>query len=133
MSVDVEALVSAFLRGQTVVSAICADRVYTDLPHKRTWPMVLVSRTGGELLYKNWLEAINVEISAYGGTHKAAFNLAQACMTSMTSALVGLHTEGVVTKVRAGAVAYEPDAESADEQGHARPRYTVSVTVTAHP
>ena len=85
------------------------------------------------MLYKNHLEAIEVDIAAYGGTHKAAFNLAQACLTSMATAMVGAHNEGVVTKVKAGSVAYEPDAESADDSGHARPRYTVHATVTAHP
>lgn len=133
MSVDVEQLVAVFLRAQTTVTDLAADRVYTDMPHKREWPLVLVIRTGGRRLYKNWLEAVDVEISAYGGTHKAAYNLASACITSMASALVGSHTEGVVTKVSAEAVAYDPDPESADQQGHSRPRYTVSAVVTAHP
>ena len=133
MSVDVEALVATFLRGQTTVTDLAADRVYTDMPHKRLWPLVLVTRLGGRNLYKNHLEAIEVEIAAYGGTHKAAFNLAQACITSMASALVGSHTEGVVTRVRAEAIAYEPDPDSADQEGHSRPRYTVSAVVTTHP
>lgn len=133
MSIDIEALISTFLRGQSTVTTIAADRVYTDMPHKRTWPCVLVTRVGGDMLYKNHLEAIEVDIAAYGGTHKTAFNLAQACLLSMATALVGAHSEGVVTKVRAGSVAYEPDADSADESGHARPRYTVHATVTAHP
>lgn len=133
MSIDIEVLVGTFLRGQDAVTGLVDDRVYTDLPHKPKFPLVLITRTGGRLLYRNWLEAIDVEIGAYGGTHKAAFNLAQACLISMSSALVGAHTEGVVTKVSADAVAYEPDPDSADQDGHSRPRYTVSATVTAHP
>lgn len=133
MSIDIEALIATFLRGQTAVTDLAADRVYTDMPHKRDWPLVLIARTGGEFLYKNHLEAIDVEIGAYGGTHKAAYNLAQACLLSMASAMVGSHTEGVVTKVKTGAVVYSPDSESADASGHARPRYTVSAVVTAHP
>lgn len=133
MSIDIEALVTTFLRGQTTVTDLADDRVYTDMPHKRAWPMIVVTRTGGESLYKNWLQAIELEISAYGGTHKTAYNLAQACMTTMAAAMVGSHAEGVVTKVKTGAVTYSPDSESADESGHARPRYTVSAVVTAHP
>lgn len=133
MSIDIEALISTFLRGQTAVTDLAGPRVYTDMPHKRAWPLVLVTRVGGDMLYKNHLENIEVDIAAYGGTHKAAFNLAQACLTSMATTLAGVHTEGVVTKVKAGAVAYEPDTDSADEAGHARPRYTVHATVTAHP
>lgn len=133
MSIDVEALLATFLRGQAAVTDIAGDRVYTDLPHKREWPLVLITRTGGHALYRNWLEAIDVEISAYGGTHKAAFLLAQACVQSMATAMVGAHIEGVVTKVKAEALAYDPDPDSADQQGHTRPRYTVAAVVTAHP
>lgn len=133
MSIDIEALVATFLRGQTAVTDITLDRVYTDLPHQRVYPLVLVNRTGGGSLYRDWLEAAEVEISAYGGTHKLAYTLASACMSIMAAAMVGAHAEGVVTKVKAETVAYNPDVESADPQGHARPRYTVSATVTAHP
>lgn len=133
MSIDVEALVAGFLLTQADVTALVADRVYTDMPHKRDWPLVLVTRLGGRNLRANWLEAIDLEIAAYGGTHKAAYNLAHACITTMNSGLVGAHTEGVVTRFRAESLAYEPDPESADQQGHSRPRYTADVVVTAHP
>ena len=133
MAIDVEALVVSFLRAQSGVTTIVADRVYTDLPHERTYPLVRVSRTGGGSLYKNWLEAAELVLDAYGGTHKLAYNAAQACLLAMSTALVGAHIEGVVTKVEATAVAYNPEPESADPSGHARPRYTVSATVTAHP
>jgi len=133
MSIDVEALVVNFLRGQTTVTDIVSDRVYTDLPHDRKYPVVLVNRTGGGSLYKDWLEAADVEINAFGGPHKLAFSLASVCISAMTSAMVGSHAEGVVTKVKAGSIAYNPDPESADEQGHSRPRFTVGVVVTAHP
>lgn len=133
MSIDIEALIANFLRGQTTVTDIAEDRVYTDLPHKREFPLVLVNRTGGGSLYKDWLEAAEVEVSAYGGTHKLAYQLASACMSAMTGAMVDAHPEGVVTKVKASATAYEPEPDSQDPQGHARPRYVVSAVVTAHP
>jgi hypothetical protein len=133
MPIDVEALVVTFLRAQTGVTAICGDRIYTDRPHKPVYPLVLVNRTGGGFLYKNHLDSAEVSIQTFGGTHKAAYSLAAACITTMAASIVGPHTEGVVTKVKASAIAYEPDPESADQQGHARPRYTVSTVVTAHP
>jgi len=134
MSIDVEALIATFLRGQPNVTAIVADRVYTDIPHHPEYPLVLITRTGGGSLYKDWLEAADVEINAFGGPHKLAYSLASACISAMTSAMAGVtHTEGVVTKVKAGSIAYNPDPEVADTQGHSRPRFTVSVVVTAHP
>jgi Protein of unknown function (DUF3168) len=133
MSIDVEALVSRFLRAQTTVTDLTGDRVYTDMPHQRAYPLVLITRTGGTALYRNWLEAVDLDLTAHADTHKQAYTTAQTCLSALTSALVGAHTEGVVTKVRAESTAYAPEPDSADPQGHARPRYTVSVTVTAHP
>lgn len=133
MTIDVEALVVTFLRAQPDVTAIVGDRVYTDRPHKPTYPLVVVSRTGGGSVYKNHLDSAEMTIQTLGGTHKVAYSLASTCLFLMAAQMVGKHPEGVVTRVRASAVAYEPDPESMDEQGHARPRYTVVATVMAHP
>ena len=133
MTIDVEALVVNFLRAQSDVTALCGDRVYTDRPHKPTYPLVVVNRTGGGSLYKNHLEATEMSIQTFGGTHKAAYNLVATCLSVMAASIVGRHPEGVVTKLRTTAVAYEPDSESTDEQGHSRPRFMASATVTAHP
>jgi hypothetical protein len=43
MAVDVERLVVNWLLTQTVVMDVVADRIYTDLPHDRLYPMVLVT------------------------------------------------------------------------------------------
>jgi len=131
--VDIEALITTFLRGQVDVTDLVDDRVYSDMPHDRVWPIVLVNRVGGGSLYKNWLEEADVEISAYGGTHKQAYSLAATCITSMSAGIVGSHPDGVVTKVKVTAITYSPEPDSQDPQGHARPRILVSATVTAHP
>lgn len=133
MSIDIEALVASFLRGQDSVIALVGDRVYTDLPHQRTYPLVLITRTGGTSLYRNWLEQIDIEIGAYGGTHKLAYQLANTCLSAMAADLRGGHAEGVVTKFEVAATAYEPESDSTDPSGHARPRYTAAAVVTAHP
>lgn len=133
MSVDIEAVVVAFLLARSSVTAIAGNRVYTDLPHKPDYPLVLVSRTGGGSIYKNHLEEAELSIGALGTTHKVAYKLAKECISTMSDALVGAHPDGCVTKVKVSGLAYEPEPDSSDQQGHARPRYAVSVTVTAHP
>lgn len=132
MSVDIEALIASFLRGQLPVTDIVTDRVYTDIPHKPIYPLVVVNRTGGGSLYKNFLESAEVDVHAFGGTHKLAYTLANTCVVSLAG-MVGSHPDGVVTKVKVSAVAYDPEPDSQDPQGHARPRFTVNATVTAHP
>lgn len=132
MSVDAEALLTNHLRSVAEVTAIVADRVYTDLPHDRTYPLVLLNRTGGGFLYRDWLEAAEIDLSAYGGSHKMAQSLMATCIQAL-SAAVGGHPEGVVTKVTLTSNTYDPEPDSADPSGHARPRFTASVTVLTHP
>ena len=136
MSVDVEAMLSRFLREQPEVMAIVDDRVYTDLPHTRTYPLVTLQRTGGGPLINvppNWLVEAELTIFCYGGTHKLAQSLAATVVDLMHSRLPGSQPEGVVTLVRDADVSYSPEDESADEEGHARPRFQVLVNVLTHP
>lgn len=133
--IDVEALLANYLRVQPEVIALIGDRVYTDLPHKRTYPLVVLSRTGGGYLTKPplWLEEAEITLEAYGGTHKQAQVIASTCLDIIGSSLRGQHPEGCVTGVRNTSVAYDPDTDLADPEGHSRPRYTVTANVLAHP
>ncbi len=135
MPVDVEQLLVNFLRNNPDVFALVADRVFTDLPHDRVnaYPCLLVTRTGGGYIYKRFLDAPEVTVSSYGGTHKLAQQIAGTVITAFDSSLVGGHPEGVVTKVSVGTITYEPEPDSADPSGHARPRFTLACTVITHP
>lgn len=135
MAVDVEQLVVGFLRGQPDVTALVEDRVYTDLPHSdtRKYPLLLVQRTGGGFTYKQWLDSAQLTVGCYGGTHRLAQQIAGAVLSTMDAALVGQQPEGVVTKVTATSTVYEPEPDSVDSSGHARPRFTVALTVITHP
>lgn len=130
--VDVEGMISRFLRESPDVAALVADRVYTDLPHDRTYPLVLVQRTGGEPIRGFTLGAAEVTVSTYGGTHKQAQDLTAVVLSSLRS-LVGPQPEGAVSTVDGTNVEFSPDDQSPDQQGHARPRYVSTVTVHAHP
>jgi hypothetical protein len=136
MSVDVEAMLSRFLRAQAEVSAIVDDRVYTDLPHTRIFPLVRLQRTGGGPVMSrpaNWLTDAEITFDFYGGTHKAAQTLMSTCLDVISARLPGSQPEGVVTVVRNAEVTYTPDEESADEAGHGRPRFQVRLNVLSHP
>lgn len=135
MSVDVEAMITRHLRATPAVTAIVTDRVYTDLPHQRVYPLVLVQRTGGGPLISrpaNWLDEAEMGLDFYGGTHKLAHTLMHTCMAAL-SQLPGVQPEGVVTIVRNAIVSYTPEDESSDDAGHARPRFQVRVNVVTHP
>lgn len=134
VAVDVEQMLTRFLRSRTEITALVADRVYTDLPNSdnRTYPLIIVNRVGGGFLYKRWLESAEMSVACYGTTHKSAQDLA-GTVISIVDMLAGSQPEGVVTKVSVTSTAYVPEPESADSSGHARPRFTVSLTVITHP
>jgi len=133
--VDVEAIVASFLRAQPEVTAIVEQRVYTDLPNAsdRTYPLVLLTRTSSAFTAHGWIETVALRIDAWGTNHGQARTLASAVVDTMLSRLARRYPEGAVTLARAGSLAYEPDDDSADQAGHARPRYVALVNVTAHP
>lgn len=134
--VDVEALVTTFLRANAEVVAVVSDRVYTDLPHKPTYPLILATRTGGGFTTSRplWLDAAEVTVAAYGGTHKVAQSLMSTVLGALTAdSFRTNHALGCVTKVSVGEIGYTPEPDSFDEAGHSRPRFTAVVTVVTHP
>lgn len=133
--VDVEALVSAFLRAQPEVAALCEDRVYTDMPHERRYPLVLVTRIGGNFVINRplWLDSSTLQLDTFGGTHKQAHQLLSACLSTMAERMVTNHLQGCVTGVVVEQIAYNPEIDWMDESGHARPRFTSTVNVLTHP
>jgi hypothetical protein len=133
--IDIEAIVSAFLRDQSELTALVDDRIYTDMPHERTYPLVLFNRTGGGYLTGQpyWLESAQLTFQVFGGTHKQAQVIATACLDAMAGGLRGAYPQGCVTAMRETDLAYEPDVDVFDEKGHSRPRYVLSATVIAHP
>lgn len=130
--VDVEGMISRFLRTNPDIAAIVADRVYTDLPHDRSYPLILVQRTGGEPIRGFTLGEAICSIATYGGTHKQAQDL-MALTLAVLRDLNGPQPEGCVSAVDGTSVQFLPDTDAPDQQGHARPRYVTSVTVFAHP
>ena len=135
MVVDAEALVCNFLRSQSEVTTLCGDRVYTDMPHERTYPLVLVTRIGGtySITRPLWLDNALVQLDAMGGTHKQAQALMGTCVEVLAGKGIGLHPEGAITGVTPDAIAYNPEPDFIDPQGHARPRFTCTVYVLTHP
>ena len=133
--VDVEQLLTNFLRTQTEVTDVVADRVYTDLPHERVYPMVLIQRIGGAHLINRplWLDEALVQFDVYGGTHKQAFALMSACLSALAERGIKAHPEGCVTGVTSDSIAYNPEPDFVDDVGHTRPRFTTTVSVLTHP
>lgn len=133
---DVEELLVAFHLDQAEILAFFADdtphdRVYSVLPKEKVFPLLRITRFGGTPRFDRplYLDQPTVQIDAFGGPKKLAFQLAETSRAVMARRLVGTHATGVVTAVRFGALAYAPD----DEFAPARPRYLYTATITTHP
>jgi hypothetical protein len=130
--VDVEGLISRFLRDDTAIDTATGGRVYTDLPHEREYPMVLIQRSGGPPVSGFSLSHADCTVSVYGGRHVEAQQLIALVLATLDG-LPGQHDGGCVASVAANSITYTPDPESPDPAGHARPRYVSEITVVCHP
>lgn len=131
--VDVEGLLSSFLRNEPEVTDLVGTRIYTDMPHNRVYPLVLIQRTGGKPQGGFTLSEAQVRLDLYNDGHLSAQGLASVVVGVLTSRLPGSHDLGCVSAFTAASKRYEPDPEAADRQGHARPRYVIEATVYCHP
>jgi hypothetical protein len=131
--VDVEGLIASFLRGEEEVIDLVSTRIYTDMPHNRVYPLVLIQRSGGKPQGGFALSEATVRLDLYHDGHMAAQQLASTVVAVLTSRLPGSHDLGCVSAFTAASKRYEPDPEAADRQGHARPRYVIEATVYCHP
>lgn len=132
MSVDVERLMSAWLREQSEVTASCAQRVYTELPHTKTFPLVRLTLIDEQDVLGNapmWLSSSLIQIDAYGGPKVTARQIADAIRTLLATTFRGGHDLGVITGTTFGSLRYDPDETFTPAQ----PRYRFDVNVYAHP
>lgn len=128
---DVEALVSQFLRGRSEVSDLCGQRVYTELPKEKTFPLVRLVRIGGVPPIDRPLrfDEARLQVDTWGGPKKTAHDLAETIRQVLVYLPDETLTDAVVTAVRFGSLAYLPD----DDFAPAKPRYTFDAAVWAHP
>ncbi len=131
--VDVEALVSQYLRSQSEVTAYVGQRVYTAMPESKTFPLVRLTRIGGvpKMSRPMRVDSAHIQIDVFGGSKATALDTMDAIRLELSKVVDEDSTQplGVVCGVRFGPLAYLPDTTFEP----AKPRYTLDVTVTVRP
>jgi hypothetical protein len=130
--VDVERLVSAWLRNRSDIQAIVADRVYTEIPNRAVFPFLRIVQIAGTPVYSNplYLDESYLQFDAYGGPKVQARELIDTTRQALADEFVGLHPGiGVVTSVRLGDLSYLPD----DGYAPPKPRYLAMASIYTHP
>lgn len=127
---DVERLLVDYLLAQSEVTTICADRVYTELPESKVFPLVRLHQYGSLPVsgHPRWVETATVQIEAYGGPKRTAFVLAETVAQVLERA-VGTHDEGVVSGVSFSGFADVPDETFTP----VKPRRLFLAFITTHP
>ena len=133
MTVDAERLVSAYLRADATITGLVADRVYTDLPSRATFPLIRVTLIGGAPIYSRplFLDEAHLQLDAYGGPKVQARLIVDTVRSLLAAdAFNGVHAGGaVVTGVTFGQLAYVPD----DLYDPPKPRYVAEASVFTRP
>lgn len=131
LPVDAERLASSWLRGRAAVTALVAQRVFTELPPpaQRVWPLVRLERIGGsppddEL----WCDVATIRFNCWGGSKAIAWSVANTIRAELTQ-LPGVHALGRVMRVAPGPCRYLPD----DAMEPARPRVTFDIDLFTTP
>jgi len=131
--VDVEALVSQYLRAQSEVTAYVAQRVYTSLPADPTFPCVRIVRVGGapKMSRPLYVDSAHLQIDVFGGSKATTFDTIDAIRQELAKMVDEdpVQPLGVVCGVKFGPLAYIAD----ESYSPAKPRYAQDVTVTVRP
>lgn len=129
---DVERLAATWLRNVADVRAIVDSRVYTAVPNAPTFPLVRLTRIGGEPVMSRplHLDEAWVQVDCWGGPKATTRLLAETCRGAFAlEAFVGPHDDGVVSGVTFGSFQYLPD----DSYEPAKPRYWFTLHIFVHP
>lgn len=137
LEVDVEQIVSAYLRGRTELTDLVDQRIYTELPKAVTFPLVVIHRppVGENLTTPLHLVHSILDIHAYGGPKKVAFRIGATVRALLASVdFLGAHQidsspAGVITDVECGPFGWLPDPDFTP----AKPRYLTTFDIYAHP
>lgn len=132
MTVDVERLLSSWLRARDDIIAIVEDRVVTEVPNRAVFPFLKVTQIAGEPVFSRplYLDEAYIQIDAYGGPKAQARLLIDTTRAALAEEFLGDHPGvGVVTNVRFGDLSYIPD----DGYEPPKPRWLTTLTVHTHP
>jgi hypothetical protein len=141
--VDAEMAASRWLRADPGVTALAGDRIYTEAPADKAWPMLRVFRVGGDPdPNPYWLDRPDLQIDAWGGSKRDAYTLLETAMRALRRLTTRAGREalepadqalGILARIAYTGLLYLPDPDVPTRAGAPRPRYLVTANATIHP
>ena len=132
IGVDVERILSQFLRSSSAVTNLVGQRVYSALPKECEWPAVRLTRVGGgPVTVPPRLDLARIQIDVWGGTKAQARIICATVLAVAVTDLPGVYDNGaaVVSAVRSNVSRYQPDTTFTPS----RPRYLAELGIYSHP
>jgi hypothetical protein len=133
---DAEELLSVFLKAQPEMAGVA---VFRNLPAGDKYhllPIVRIYRWAGIPVVGEplWADAALLQIDVWAGSQSAAFSTASTVRALATARLIGVHPQGVVSRVEFGLFRYLADPTfTAPDRRTAIARYRFDTTITVHP
>lgn len=132
--VDVEQLLTGFLRDQDEIAALVSGRVYANLPTDRVYPLIVLSRTGGApRMQPTWLDEAEITAAFLAKRQKDAWSLMATALSCLTLRVTGRWPQGAVTSLEITNLTYDPYPDATDPAGLGLPRYLATLAVITHP
>lgn len=138
LAVDVEQLISLYLRSRSEVTALVGESVYTAIPVKKDFPLVAIHRPPLGSSISGVLHLVHsvLDIDVYGGSKRFANRTAETIRAVLDAPeFLGVHRDensdriGVVTGIDFGPFGWLPDSDFTPPQ----PRYQFSIDLYTHP
>lgn len=129
--VDVERIISTYLRNVPAVVALVGDRVYTELPKSGgTFPLCRLARIGGGPTgTPAYMDVARLSVDVWGGSKFQARELTATIAAALDEAAGYSAHGGYIVGTSPGEVRYLPDETFTPT----RPRYVVDVAVNTRP
>ena len=129
---DAELAVIQYLRGIASVTALLpGTRIYTAIPAKAVYPLVLVQRAGGVPLAWQFIDDASIQVDVVGGTRHLCSQIAR----TVRAALVGIRNDTVAEATLASAssdVGLQWIPEQVEASTIPFPRFTARYSVILH-
>jgi hypothetical protein len=127
---SIEAVVSSGLRADPQIAAIVEDRVFTVLPNNQEFPLLLITRLGGEHITLPppplWVEDAFIQWDCYADTKYVASLLMETVRAVLVSWIGTVRGDAVVINFQPGSIIWLPD----DSYAPVKPRYVIDGTLT---
>lgn len=127
---DFESLASSIIR-----NALSGSRVYSSIPDKPTWPLIVVKRVGGSPIEAHSMDLAQIQVDVWGGSKSEARDLAVEARVALHLGECETYAVSLPEWPEAGFIAKVTDTTGlswSPDPSTNRDRYVFGVSISGH-